>query len=90
MQGEREESAWVMQSLRVQCLLLEIALLYYKDYHLPPSQLMHTIHTIQVGVVRALSTALLVMLSQQLEFGSRQLSTVSLSPSTQAHITHLK
>ena len=60
MQGEREESAWAMWSLREQCLLLEIALLYYKDYHLHPSQLMHTIQTVQVGVVRAPSTAMLV------------------------------
>ena len=48
-QCERE-GVWMTHNLREQSLLLEIVLLYYKDYKHTPTMLLQTIKTLQVSV----------------------------------------
>ena len=47
-QGQSEEGAWLIQLLREQCELLEIILLYYKDYDHVTSDLFVTAKRFQV------------------------------------------
>ncbi len=47
LQCERE-GVWMVQNLREQTLLLEIVLLYHKDYKHSPLDLLQTIKTLQV------------------------------------------